>query len=81
MNAYVSKEESQLLSPSRISYPAQYAEANKRRAGGLSRVVGLVQAYFARRAALAELRGLSDRELADIGLTRSAIPTAVYGGR
>jgi uncharacterized protein YjiS (DUF1127 family) len=34
-------------------------------------------AWRQRRAAVAELSALSDRELADIGLTRQEIPTAV----
>ncbi len=34
-------------------------------------------AWVERRAALAELSGLSDRALADIGLTRQQIPEAV----
>jgi uncharacterized protein YjiS (DUF1127 family) len=39
------------------------------------------KAWRSRQAALAELSGLSDRELADIGLTRQEIPTAVQRGR
>jgi uncharacterized protein YjiS (DUF1127 family) len=35
----------------------------------------------ARRAAQNELSGLSDRELADIGLTRQEIPAVVRNGR
>ena len=35
------------------------------------------QTWRERRAAAAELSGLSDRELADIGLTRQQIPEAV----
>jgi uncharacterized protein YjiS (DUF1127 family) len=34
-----------------------------------------------RRAAVNELGGLSDRELADIGLTRQQIPEVVYNKR
>jgi uncharacterized protein YjiS (DUF1127 family) len=37
--------------------------------------------WRARRAAKAELSSLSDRELADIGLTRQEIPHAVRGQR
>ncbi len=36
-----------------------------------------LNAWRDRRAATAELSGLSDRELADIGLTRQQIPEAV----
>ena len=35
--------------------------------------------YFVRRAAVASLRELDDRALADIGLVRSQIEAAVYG--
>jgi len=37
--------------------------------------------WRARRAAEMELSGLSDRELADIGLTRQEIPVVVRRGR
>jgi uncharacterized protein YjiS (DUF1127 family) len=37
--------------------------------------------WRSRRAAQYELSGLSDRELADIGLTRQEIPTVVRSGR
>ena len=35
--------------------------------------------YFVRRTAIACLRELDDRELRDIGLTRSQIEAAIYG--
>jgi uncharacterized protein YjiS (DUF1127 family) len=38
-------------------------------------------AWRERRAAVNELSGLSDRELADIGLTRQEIPDLVYKKR
>jgi uncharacterized protein YjiS (DUF1127 family) len=38
-----------------------------------------VQHYFVRRAAAKSLREFNDRELRDIGLTRSQIEAAVYG--
>lgn len=38
-------------------------------------------AWRARRAAKAELSSLSDRELADIGITRQDIPAAVRNNR
>jgi uncharacterized protein YjiS (DUF1127 family) len=38
-----------------------------------------LRGWRARRAAAAELNALSDRSLADIGLTRDDIPTAVWG--
>ncbi len=37
--------------------------------------------WRARRAAAVELSALSDRELADIGLTRQEIPVAIRRGR
>jgi uncharacterized protein YjiS (DUF1127 family) len=46
-------------------------------AGQHKSLLGGIAAWRARRAAAAELSGLSDRELADIGLTRSQIPQAV----
>jgi uncharacterized protein YjiS (DUF1127 family) len=42
-----------------------------------SAIVGLFQAWRAQRAAGLELAGLSDRELADIGVSRQNIPTLV----
>lgn len=38
-----------------------------------------IQHYFVRRAAVKSLREFNDRELRDIGLTRSQIEAAVYG--
>ena len=75
MNAYVSQEERQVLPPSMISYPEHHAEASYRRRFRLSALLGRVRAYFQQRAVLAELDRLSDRELADIGLSRATIPT------
>ena len=40
---------------------------------------GDIAHYFVRRAALSKLRKLNDRELRDIGLTRSQIEAAAYG--
>jgi uncharacterized protein YjiS (DUF1127 family) len=45
--------------------------------GILSGVAARFTAWHKRRAAIAELSALSDRELADIGITRDQIPTAV----
>jgi uncharacterized protein YjiS (DUF1127 family) len=42
-----------------------------------SKIGDLFQAWRAQRAAAQELSGLSDRELADIGVTRQNIPTLV----
>jgi uncharacterized protein YjiS (DUF1127 family) len=40
---------------------------------------GDIAHYYARRAALKRLRECNDRELRDIGLSRSQIEAAVYG--
>jgi uncharacterized protein YjiS (DUF1127 family) len=40
-----------------------------------------LKAWRARRAAQAELTNLSDRELADIGLTRQQIPDVIIRGQ
>ncbi len=77
MNAYVSQEERQVLPADYISYPQHYAEASYRRRSGLSALVGRVRAYFQQRAVLAELDQLSERELADIGLSRATLRSAV----
>ncbi len=44
----------------------------------LRRLLARVAAWRMRRRAIAELRGLSDRELADIGLTRAGTLAAVH---
>jgi uncharacterized protein YjiS (DUF1127 family) len=44
-------------------------------------IVESIKSWRARRAAAAELAALSDRELADIGLTRQEIPAALRGQR
>ena len=81
MNAYVSREERQVLPADLISYPQHYAEASYRRRFRLSALLGRVRAYFKQRAVLAELNRLSDRELADIGLSRTTIPSVFANQR
>ena len=71
MNAYVSKEELNLLPTDRINYAAHFAEAQPRRQSAVARLKGRVSAFFERQRVLGELASLSDRELADIGLNRS----------
>jgi uncharacterized protein YjiS (DUF1127 family) len=44
-------------------------------------VLAQLNSWRARRSAEAELSALSDRELADIGLTRQEIPSVVRRGR
>ena len=71
MNAFVSKEELALLPADRINYPEHFADAQSRRSkGGL---IARLQAWFERRSVAAELNALSDRELADIGLSRAEL--------
>ncbi len=73
MNAYVNQEQLTLRSSNRISHPEHYADAASNRVAGLG-VFGRIAAYFERQRVLTELGGLSDRELADIGLTRPELP-------
>jgi uncharacterized protein YjiS (DUF1127 family) len=71
MNAYVSKEELTLLPTNRISYPEHYADAQSQHQGVVAALISRITNYFRRQATLAELNSLSDRELADIGLSRA----------
>jgi uncharacterized protein YjiS (DUF1127 family) len=70
MNAYVTKEELNLLQSSRVSYPQHVADAQASRAGSRLGLFGRIGAFLERQRVLAELNTLTDRELADIGLTR-----------
>ena len=71
MNAFVSKEELALLPANRVNYPEHYADAqNQRSKGG---IVARLRAWLERRSVAAELNALSERELADIGLTRAEL--------
>ncbi len=82
MNAHVSKEEIALLMPNSLSHyfkdevpympqpEAQGPGLFGRIATGLRWLVALP----ARRSVISELQSLSDRELADIGLSRSELP-------
>jgi uncharacterized protein YjiS (DUF1127 family) len=49
--------------------------------GGVKKLVNAVLGYFRMRKAAAQLRGMSDRQLADIGLSRAEIAAAVHYGR
>ena len=73
MNAYTTKEELALLPANRISYPEHYADARDQQRSPLS-LAGRVSAWLQRRAAITELANLTDRELADIGISRADIP-------
>ena len=71
MNAFVSKEELILLPTSRISHPEHYADAESRnrRPGLFARI----RNWLDRQSVQSELSSLTDRELADIGLSRAEV--------
>ncbi len=69
MNAYTRQEELAFLSSDRVSHAEHYAAAESRRVGLRARIT----AFFERQMTLNELRGMTDRELADIGLNRGDV--------
>ena len=73
MNAYVSKEELALLPTSRINFPQHFADAQPERRGIVGTVLARIAAFFERHRVMSELSSLSDRELADIGLSRAEL--------
>ncbi len=74
MNAYTTREELALHPSQRVSHPEHYAEARSRRPGLFAAISNRIAAHFERQRVLGELNGLSDRELTDIGLSRSDLP-------
>ena len=75
MNAPLSKEQIALLMSDSMTVrslelPGTDHTVAEPRPTFRSRVSALIGAWVERRTVLAELRGLSDRELVDIGLTR-----------
>ncbi|PZQ46601.1 MAG: hypothetical protein DI556_19870 [Rhodovulum sulfidophilum] len=56
-----------------VSQRATIAETGD--AGGIRGLIRAAQAYLAYRRTLAELRTLSPRELADLGISRFALPS------
>ena len=70
MNAPLSKEQIALLMSENMSTRAA-GIAGSVRPGLVSRLSDAVNGWMGRRAVLGELRGLSDRELTDIGLVRT----------
>ena len=74
MNAYVSKEELALLPTAQINFPQHHADAQAGKSGVLSSIFGRVSAFVERQRVLSELGSLTDRELADIGLSRAELP-------
>ena len=73
MNAYVSKEELNLLPTDRISHKQHFSEARTLRRGSRGGLLTWLSNLMERHTVMSELRDLSDRELADIGLSRSEI--------
>ena len=74
MNAYTTKEELALLPANRVSYPEHYAEAREQSVERRGGILARIAAFFERQRVLSELNSLSDRELLDIGLSRSELP-------
>ena len=84
MSAPIAKTELSFKLPESLSYHTTWDDADcepvlpARRRGLLARLAGAVVARYAawnaRRLALEELTGMTDRELADIGLSRADIP-------
>lgn len=62
---------------------AQTAPGSATTFGGLTRMFGNLTnglaAYWVRREAIKALRAMNDRQLSDIGITRSHIEDAVWG--
>ena len=62
---------------------AQTASATAPAFGGFTRTLGnlanSLAAFWVRREAIKALRAMNDRELSDIGITRSHIESAVWG--
>ena len=79
MNAPLSKEQIALLMSDHMtvrSHPLPGTDGTiddraEPRSGFLSRLAAAVRTWTERRAVIAELRNLSDRDLADIGLNRA----------
>ena len=76
MTAYVSKEALGLMLPGTMNHyfqdEPQYLEAP--RPGALALVFAAFAGWIARRNAVDEVAGLSDAQLADIGISRADVP-------
>jgi len=90
MSAQIAKTGLTFKLPESLSYHTTWDDADyepvlpARTRGLLARLAGAVVARFnqwvERRTALEELSGMNDRELADIGLSRSDIPRVTEPG-
>ena len=90
MSAQIAKTGLTFKLPESLSYHTTWDDADyepvvpARSRGLLARLAATVSArasqWAARRTALAELSGMTDRELADIGLSRSDIPRVTEPG-
>ena len=89
MSAFITKDEMSLLMPRSVTYRSTAEEAmrvaaearlesgqalGQSLARGIGRAVAYLRSLPQRRATMNELRMLSERELADIGLSRSDLP-------
>ncbi len=75
MNAYTSKEELALLPTAQINFPQHHADAQAAKSGVIATILARVAAFVERQRVMSELGALSDRELADIGLSRAELPS------
>jgi uncharacterized protein YjiS (DUF1127 family) len=82
MTAHVSKEQLGLMLPGTMSHYFQdepeYLEAP--RPGLFARLFSAVSGWASRRTGLEEVSGLTDAQLADIGISRSEIPLVFDAG-
>jgi uncharacterized protein YjiS (DUF1127 family) len=76
MNAFTNKDELALLPATRNGYVSPYNAERASRPTLIERIT----AWFERQSTLAELRKLTDRELADIGLQRSELSRVFEAG-
>jgi uncharacterized protein YjiS (DUF1127 family) len=74
MNAYVSPEELALLPADQINFAQHHSDAKAGKSGVVATIFARITAFVERQRVLSELNGLSDRELADIGLNRAELP-------
>ena len=76
MATHMSKEQLGLMLPGTMNHYFQdepvYLEAL--RPGLLARLAGALSGWFARRAQVQEIAGMTDAQLADIGITRAEAP-------